>query len=408
MDPSQFDAEYPGQLVTIGEWGHAFVPQDIPPAWSAAPSLQRLHDTAMLRLGELRAVIPSLPNPKLLTSSFLRREAVLSSRIEGTHTEIEQLILFEVSEPSSRRNETEEEQDAREVLNYVRALEYGWKYLLEDARPQANVGEARLRNLSQWLIRGMHEVLMRGVRGQDKQPGTYRNCQAHIGASKNITLARYVPPPPEHLESRMANLESFLNADSILPSLVAIAVAHYQFEAIHPFADGNGRIGRLLITLMLLRWDLLPEPLLYLSAYFERHRSDYNDCLWQVSRCGDWNSWIEFFLVGVITEAEDAIGRAKCLLQLRENWRTRIQTIRQSGTLLQLLDRLFAVPVVSVNEASRLLEMSFQGAQKNITKLQELGFLVETTGQQRNRLFLAKPVVELLNEQPIARRRKGS
>lgn len=400
MHSKEFATAFPGELLTIGPLGVAYDPAPIPPAWGIPPALQRLHEQAVLALGELRAIIPSLPNPQLLTSPFVRREAVLSSRIEGTHTALEQLMLFEAAATRAATQGSRDE-DAQEVLNYVRALENGLNHLQglrHQQEPPTTVVES---SLTQWLIRALHQILMKDLPGPDKSPGQYRNCQAHIGSSRDITQARYVPPPPERVQSGMDNLESFLNQEPTLPSLVWIAMAHYQFEAIHPFKDGNGRTGRLLITLMLVQLGLLNEPLLYLSAYFERNREEYNERMWQVSRAGDWDAWIEFFLKGVEAESRDAIVRARRLLNLRENWREKIQSRGRSTTILQLLDHLFNSPVITIPEAQERLGLSFNGAQKNIHKLETLGFLVETTGQERYRVFVARPVTNLLGELPV-------
>ena len=396
MSPKDFAEQYPGKLVTIEGDAWAFVPDPIPTDIAITSDLQRLHEAALLNIGELRAVIPSLPNPKLFTSPFLRREAVKSSRIEGTKTEVDQLMLFEVSEKKTDGKQTEESIDAQEVLNYVRALEGAIDHLAEVASPPTN------RTVDQWLIRGMHEELMQGVRGRDKHPGEYRKKQAFIGANLDIHSARFVPPPPLEVPGEMRELEAFIQGERGYPSLISIAVAHYQFETIHPFEDGNGRVGRLIIMLMLIQYGLLSEPLLYLSAYFERHRSDYNDSMWQVSRSGAWHKWIEFFLNGVAQEAKDAIARAKALLSLREQWQEIFK--KDGGTLspLKLVDRLFGYPVINVPTAQTELGMTYKGAQRNVEKLEKLGMLAEATGNKRNRVYIAKPIIDILVTDDIA------
>jgi Fic family protein len=401
MHRSQFAEPFPGQLLSIGARGLAYEPRPLPPAWEISPRFHRLHEQAVLRLGELRAIFPTLPNSQLLRSIFLRREAVLSSRIEGTHTNVEQLMLFETAEPKARKQSSPEAQDAREVLNYVRAMESGLTQLSTRTDADTGVASEEPQRITQWLLRGMHEVLMDGVVGGDKHPGRYRTVQAHIGSSADISLARYVPPPPERIQAAMDNLESFINAEPSLPSLVWIAIAHYQFEAIHPFADGNGRTGRLLIMLMLIRMGLLDQPLVSLSAYLERHREQYNECLWQVSRCGDWDSWFDFLLRGIATEARDVNLRGRRLLDLREQWRRRLQKGATSARLLELIDHLFHSPVMTIAEAQEHLQLTFAGAKKNIAKLEKEGFLVEVTGQQRYRVYVARPIISLLDERPI-------
>lgn len=394
MSPKDFTNQHPGRLVAIQDGLTAFVPDPIPSSLELSSTVQRAHERAILGLGELRAIIPSLPNPQLLTSPFLRREAVKSSRIEGTKTEVDQLLLFEAAGGKTVRND-EESLDAREVLNYVVAIEAAIRYLADDPKSGTEP-----RRINQWLIRGMHRELMTGVRGADKQPGEYRDCQAFISAGQ-LEDARFVPPPATEVQAAMASLDQFLASESAYPSLVAIALAHYQFETIHPFRDGNGRVGRLLIMLLLIHTGLLSEPLLYLSAYFERHRSDYNDALWQVSRSGAWEHWVLFFLRGVISESRDAFERARALLGIREKWRAKVQEAGQSTAPLQLIDRLFEYPVIDIPKASELLGMTYRGAQMAVERLESLGFLTETTGQKRNRVYLATPVTLALKADEI-------
>ncbi|MDA1055534.1 MAG: Fic family protein [Planctomycetota bacterium] len=384
MRKQDFTNQSPGQLVSIGELGIAFLPNPLPPDFSVYGDLQHAHEEAMLSLGELRASIPSLPNPTLITTPFLRREAVLSSRIEGTHTEVEQLYLFEADEPKAKGGESEDVQDARQVLNYVRALNHGLKSL-------------ESRSISNFLIKELHQLLLEGVRWDGKSPaGQYRILQNYIGGGR-IQEARFVPPPGEMVQGLMDSLVQYIEAPRDLPTLVKIAFVHYQFETIHPFEDGNGRIGRLLVTLLLSRYKLLPEPLLYLSAYFERNRRDYYDFMLNASRAGKWHDWVAFFLDGVQSEAQDASRRARKLLNLRESWRDKLQQGNVSANLLALVDSLFKFPVISINRAAKVLELSYKGAQKNVERLESEGFLVEVTGNQRNRQYLAKPITEILN-----------
>lgn len=384
MNLKDFTADAPGQLVPIGGSARAYVPHPLPPRVAVTPEIQQQHELALLSLGELRAIIPSLPNPGLITTPFLRREAVLSSRIEGTHTEVEQLYLFEASEPALRRGESDDVRDAREVLNYVRALQHGL-----DALPRLPVCHR--------LIREMHAILMRGVRGKNKSPGQYRKCQNYIGRGGSIRRARFVPPPPESVQPAMDELERYINeSPSGFPSLVKIAMVHCQFETIHPFEDGNGRVGRLLITLLLSSYGLLREPLLYISAFFERNRDEYNDRMLHVSQSNAWNEWIGFFLQGVIEEAQDAGRRARRLLNLREQWRDKLQRESGSSNILALIDALFSFPVTTITAAKDKLSMSYRGAQLNIEKLESDGFLREVTGHQRNKRYVATLIMEIL------------
>ncbi|HEX3658994.1 MAG TPA: Fic family protein [Pirellulales bacterium] len=364
----------------------AFVPHDLPAVTPLTPQIIRANDMALVALGQLGAIVPFLPNPELITAPFMRREAVLSSRIEGTNTEIEGLYLFETEERESpgALEDNPERQDAREVLNYVRALEFGIERL-----PKIPICNR--------LLKEMHEKLMERVassRGKNKRPGQFRNVQAYIG--EDILTARYVAPPEGVVDVAMAQFEGDLNRkNERIPALVKIAMLHYQFEAIHPFADGNGRLGRLLIALLLCSTGILPGPLLYISAYFERNRSQYYELLWRVSRCGAWTDWITFFLEGVSTEASDAVKRAKELCALREAYRLLPQTRRASAKTLELIDMLFNWPYVTVNRAAQGLKMSYPGAQKHVDNLVALGILKPIGQRVRNRLYYAREIVSI-------------
>lgn len=389
MQASDFEKKFPGKLVPTVLGSKAFLPDRLPPTtYRPSRAVRKLHDQALLCIGELRAIIPSLPNPELISRPFLRREAVLSSKIEGTHTEIEGLYLFETTKSDTPASEdsTEERKDAREVSNYVEALKFGIKQL--ETIPICNR-----------LLKDMHRILLENVhhdRGLYKTPGEFRQIQAFIG-SEEIHSARYVAPPAESVEDLMKSIEKYLNEDDDLPTLVGIAMVHYQFEAIHPFSDGNGRLGRLLIILMLIAKNLLPEPLLYISAYFERNKSTYVANLWQVSRCGAWEEWVTFFLTGVCEEAKDATKRAKKLLGLRESYRSQFQTDGCAANLLSLMDHLFEWPVTDVKRAKEFLNMTHQGASNNILALEQKGILREVTGNVRNRLWVARPIVDLMS-----------
>jgi Fic family protein len=354
----------------------------LPPSLSFnLPLLRRLVD-AERALGELAGFGRMLPNPHLLIGPFLRREAVLSSRIEGTVTRLRQLFLFEV------RPEAEPEPaDVTEVSNYVRALEYGLQ---------------RLKDLPVCLrlLREIHERLLEGVRGTDKKPGHFRDCQVIIGRhGQSLAEARYVPPLPGALNQLLRDFERFLNATTELPLVVQLALVHYQFEAIHPFMDGNGRIGRLLISLLLCQRGCLPQPLLYLSAYLERNNEAYRDHLLAVSQKGAWNEWIDFFAQGVAEQALDSIQRSRGLLDLWQKYRRRMQSVSQSSAVLRLVDELFASPVITISKAEQLLAISFRAAQLNIEKLQAEHVLKEITGKQRNRVYIAPEIMALLEEQ---------
>jgi Fic family protein len=319
-----------------------------------------------------------LPNPHLLIGPFVRREAVLSSRIEGTIANEEDLVLFKVDPAVEDRTP-----DTREVRNYVIALEYGLRRLSE-------------LPVSLKLLRELHSRLLKGVRGADKSPGEFRDRQNFIGTpGMSVKDARFVPPPVEEMHGALAAFEHFLRAPSERPFLIDLALLHYQFEAIHPFRDGNGRVGRLLIPLLLCERNILTKPLLYLSAYLERHRAQYMDLLLRVSQKGEWERWIEFFLNGVAEQAIDGVERATKLMILWQDYRKRLQTARMSILAQNLVDQLFQQPAMSVGLAQQVLKVSFASAQNNIMRLVRLGILQEMTGRKRDRIFIAPEILQL-------------
>jgi len=359
------------------------VPKDAPPRLDFDPAMVTALSAADRALGQLGGISRALPNPRLLIHSFIGREAVLSSRIEGTQASLTDLFLFEVN-PAIE----ETVPDVREVANYVRALEYGIKRL-------------ELIPMSLNLIKELHAILLEDVRGSQRLRGEFRKCQVHIGHQGTpIDEATYVPPSPEQLGPILNSFERFVNSKSELPLLVRLAVIHYQFEAIHPFEDGNGRVGRLLISLLLCSERALPYPMLYLSAYFERHRSQYYDHLLFVSQRGDWSPWIQFFLRGVADQSIDSVERAHSLVALRNRLASGCQTARTSALLLKLLDNLFRNPFVNLARAREILDVGAQSAQNNIEQLIERGILTEVTGQKRNRIYAAREILRILEESP--------
>jgi Fic family protein len=355
---------------------HAFVPAPLPPRLELAPGLVALLSEADRAVGRLGGVGQNLPNPHLLIGPFKRREAVLSSRIEGTQASFSDLLLFEVVPEGEQRVE-----DVLEVSNYVRALDHG-------------LARQRTLPMSLRLIREMHRLLMEGVRGQQRDPGEFRRVQNWIGPTGcDVTTANYVPPPPDELPGALSSFEKYLHAPGDLPALVRVALMHYQFEAIHPFLDGNGRIGRLLITLMLCTDGVLPGPLLYLSAYFERRREEYYAGLLAVSREGKWEEWIEFVLHGVKEQADDAVRRATKLMSLRATYRARLSAQRASARALELSEMLFDTPAISVGQAAKRLGVTARGAQQVVDKLVKADVLREVTGKKRGRVYVAWEVV---------------
>jgi Fic family protein len=245
----------------------------------------------------------------------------------------------------------------------------------------------------------MHEILLSGVHregGLYKAPGEFRLGQAFIGRNE-ITSARYVAPPQDRVEKLMGSLEAYIDSESPFPALVNASLLHYQFEAIHPFSDGNGRIGRALISLYLCAAGILPEPLLYRSAYFERNKKRYVNNLWEISRSGAWKEWLLFFLNGVKHEAKDAVDRSRKLIALREQYRNDLQPDGGAASLIKLVDELFQWPVLTTRSAQKILGMTYQGAKNNIDKLCERKIIVEVTGNDRYRLYLARPIIALIS-----------
>ena len=382
MELERFRHSPSGRLVKAATGYWSFVPNALPPnvAWTAR--LASALGEASLALGELAGLGRSLPNPHLLIQPFLRREAVLSSRIEGTRASLSDLYAYEAVQLSL----LEPSPDVHEVYNYVRALEYGLRRL--DKLP-----------LSLRLIREIHAELMRDVRGEHQTPGEFRRSQNWIGPPGcTLADAAFVPPPPPEMLESLDALERFLHQDTSLPALVTLALVHYQFEAIHPFLDGNGRIGRLLITLLLCAWDLLPEPLLYLSAYFEAHRQAYYDHLLAVSREGKWEDWLHFFLRGVVEQARDAVVRSRRLMDLQRQYREQFQDVRASALALRLVDHLFEAPVVTASTVRQVLGVTDRTAQLHISRLVTAGILREITGQARNRVYRADGIVQAIEE----------
>lgn len=375
MNPADFHAPSAGRIVQAPGGYAAFVPAPLPPDLVYEGTLVLALSRADAALSELSGLGRQLPNPHLLIAPYMRREAVLSSRIEGTRTSLSDLLRDEV--------EVERTQDAdtQEVRNYVTALEYGLERL----------GELPL---SLRLVREMHERLMRGVRGDQATPGEFRTSQNWIGpAGSTPATAPYVPPPPAEMMEALANWETFLHQRETFPDLVQCALMHEQFEAIHPFLDGNGRVGRLLITLFLVERGRLTQPLLYLSDYIESHRQQYYDSLQRVRTEGDWSGWLHFFLVGVEETARAAVRQAGGLMDLRETYR---QRLGRKPNALKLLDELFVNPYITAARAARVLGVSGPTARHAIALLQEEGVLGEMTGRSWGRIYLARPILQAI------------
>lgn len=361
-----------------------FIPNPLPPepALALSDQRQRLLERATVALGRLDSVTLLLPDPNIFLYTYVRREAVLSSQIEGTQSSLAQLLLFEMEEAPGVPID-----DVREVSNYVAALNHGLKRLQEDFP------------LSNRLIREMHEILLSQGRGSHKSPGEFRRSQNWIGGTRPGN-AHFVPPPPEHVEDCMAQLERFLhNSNNPYPTLIKAALAHVQFETIHPFLDGNGRIGRLLIAFILHNDRLLSQPLLYLSLYFKQHRSEYYRLLDLVRTDGDWETWLDFFLEGVEQIASNAVATAKRLLLLFQNDEQKIQTLgRSASTTMRVFRVLCEHPLATLNRICEATGLSFPAASKAMQQLEQLHIMGEITGQQRNRVFSYQQYLSILNE----------
>lgn len=366
-----------------GENVKAFVPEPLPPypsiEWS--PELMKKQEEAAFALGRLDSMASFLPEPTLFLYSYVRKEAVLSSQIEGTQSSLSDLLAFENSESPG----LPETSDVVEVSNYVLAMEHGLKRLL-GGFPMC------LR-----LVREIHEILLSRGRGHAKQPGTFRTSQNWIGGTRPGN-AVYVPPPHHTLNDCLGSFEKFLHDDKI-PVLEKVALAHVQFETIHPFLDGNGRVGRLLITLLLCWQGTLNQPLLYLSLYFKKHRSVYYDMLQKVRVEGDWESWLAFFFEGIRETADEAVKTAKNLLSLYEKDRRRLMSKgRVAGSILQVHHYFQGAPLSSPNRVVKVLKLSPATANKALDYLQEMKILHEITGRQRGRLFSYRKYLQILNE----------
>jgi Fic family protein len=386
MQPSDFSKNKAGQLIKTSSGYWAFSPSPLPPRLAITWDLVGEISAADRALSELAGVARTLPNPHLLISPFVRREAVLSSRIEGTQASLSDLFFFEASSASGRTADRTTE-DVQEVVNYINALEHGLSRL--DALPVCTR-----------LFREMHERLMQGVRGSHLTPGELRTSQNWIGPPGcTLSAASFVPPPVHEMNVALSDLDQFINSKSPLPPLVRLALVHYQFEAIHPFLDGNGRIGRLLLTLLFCSENLLPQPLLYLSAYFERYRDEYYQGLLGVSQHGHWDTWITFFLRGIAIQSRDAIRRSSLLLDLQKEFRDKLLAARTTALTQRLMESLFSYPAITMAQAAKRLGSTIRTAQLTVDKLIRNDILQEATGKSRNRIYISPRIIDILEAQ---------
>ncbi len=365
-----------------GEKARAFVPNPLPPhpPLDLQPELQELVSQAMLSLGRLDGLAAVLPDPKLFIYSYVRKEAVLSSQIEGTQSSLDDLLLFENDATPGVPLD-----DVQEVSNYVAAMNHGLRRL-------------KKLPLSLRLIKEIHGVLLTKGRGSKKEPGEFRRSQNWIGGSRPGN-AIFVPPPPDQILECIGALEKFLHNDPVkTPVLIKAALAHVQFETIHPFLDGNGRLGRLLITFLLCAEGALREPLLYLSLYFKQNRHRYYELLQSVRMTGDWEMWLRFFLTGVAETAAQAADTARALMDLAAADEKRIQAIgKASGSALRVHRVLQAQPLISIAAASKRLHLSFPTVTTSLQHLEKLGVVRETTGGKYGRLYAYDRYLKILN-----------
>jgi Fic family protein len=377
MKITDFKPSKTGQLVRTEGSNWAFVPDLLPPEVKPSIELFRLTSEADAELGRLCGLIDQMSEPETLFMNFMRREAILSSRIEGTHSTIARVALVQATNAKAGTR------DDIEVNNYVEAMMLGMKRCVEI-------------NLGSTFIRELHARLMVGANKTGVVAGKEREHQVLVGGDGTFATARYVPPPPQNVAPLMDNLEAFLQDES-LPVLIRAAIAHYQFEAIHPFGDGNGRVGRILISTMLGRAVRLNAPVLYLSAYFERYKLQYYDHLLGVSQRGAWDDWFQFFLRGVKEQSRDGAVRADRLHKLRQYYYDMLSTPRTSATMGRLIDALFEVPITTVPWAAIDMGVGHKPAKESIKKLVAKGVLVRSFKLGNMQCYSAVGIEEVLD-----------
>jgi Fic family protein len=375
-----------GKLIKHNEGYSFFIPNKLPPVIEYDEGLTTLISEASLQLGNLSGIGKLIDNPNLLIDPYIVREAVLSSKIEGTQASVMDVFNFEAGDSDREDNESKR---VLEVTNYIKALRY---YL--NAIEKGN-------SIDIEMLKNAHKILMKDVRGQERNPGELRKKQNYIGLTDRIQDARYIPPSAEYVEELLNSLEEFIhNPPGRIPPLVQIAMIHYMFEAIHPFLDGNGRIGRLLISLLLAERKLLDQPLLYLSAFFERNRIEYYSLLLDVSQNSDWVKWIRFFLRGIMSQAKDAIENIQKLLLLKREYEQRLHSYKASSNTLMLVNILFSNPIITVPSVAKSLDLSYPGAKWNIDSLKAMNILKDYFPRHSKtnvKKFIAYEIVAILS-----------
>ena len=379
------DKNRAGTNATQREGYRAFIPKPLPPKPSLRMDSEMIEmlskaDTA---IGQLSGMSETLPNPDLFVAMYVRKEAVLSSQIEGTEASLEDLLEYESeNRPKTLAN------DVSEVVNYARAMNYGLRRIKE-------------LPLSLRLIKEIHAELMRNVRGGNKTPGEFRKSQNWVGpAGCTLKNARFVPPPPHEMIEALGDLEKYMHSALKNPLLIECSLLHVQFEAIHPFLDGNGRIGRLLITFFLCYKEILKKPLLYLSHYFKQNRLEYYDRLMATRDTGDFESWVKFFLKGVLYVADEAIKSSHKILSIQKEDKIAIgKSCRKSSKITIFHERLFDRPIVSIGDIAKMMEITFPTANDMCVKLVGLNILKEITGKARGRMFAYKRYMDILKQE---------
>jgi len=381
MNPTDFRSSETGQDILTQKGYYAFLPAPLPPELNWSISLVSALSETERDLSRLATLAGAFPFPRLLVQPFMRREAVLSSRIEGTRATLAELYTYE----SAQLSFLEPGSDVREVHNYVAALDYGLERL-------------KTLPISLRLIRELHEKLMQGVRGGNLTPGEFRRTQNWIGpAGSTIMTATYVPPSVDEMNQALSDLEKFIHTGTDVPALARAAMIHYQFEAIHPFLDGNGRVGRLMMALLLGEWNILPHPLLNLSVYFERYRQEYYDHLLAVSQRENWGAWLRFFLRGVSAQSRDSIVRMERLGSIRSKYQPLVEAEKNSERMTTVVDFLFSRPIFNAKQLANGLNMPFKTSRQYIEKLVQAGILREITGYARNQIYRADEIFNAID-----------
>ena len=378
MNPRDFSTRAPGKLILTRSGYWAFVPDPLPQKLEIGNKLMTLLGEAERAMGKMNGLGSTIPDPAIFITPILRLEAVLSSRIEGTQASFEDLIIYEGTQLSF----FETSGDVQEVHNYILALEYGIQ---------------RIKSLpvSSRLFKELHAILLNKTRGDFWTPGEFRTGQNWIGSpGSTLETAVYVPPPHEQMQSCLGDLEKFINQPSQLPALVRLGMVHYQFEAIHPFSDGNGRIGRLLTSLLTLTWNIQSQPLFHISQFFESRRQEYYDRLLAVSQKGEWSGWLEFFLRGVRDTCDGTVIRIQNLQAAHVDLLSRVQSERNKPRLVRALNFIFSKPILSADELGRSLNIPFKSAQRIIERFVQLEILREITGRARNRFYQADRIIK--------------